>query len=411
MGILLWWITFGRWGLYKVPPHTPIVEEIRKVLSYSFFWFLSYIGIVYLTTGFLTNREIPRLIIIYAYIFVTFGSILLRYGINLWYTRQYKNKKNKESLLVIGEKGEQYAFSEQDEYTYIYKDTYALKDIESLIREKKVSKVIYTGEYSKMKNIFELARIYGIAFLYPKITKYTPIQSSKESWVAGIPMIELSPIAITPWQRIIKRVFDIIISTIALIILMPVWIIIWIWIWISDWSGPIIYQNRRIGQDGKIFALYKFRYMYWKYSTKEAYNIDDGSLRYEEKLKKEKNTREWPLYKISDDPRVMPWWRLIERFSLDELPQLYNVLRWDMSLIWPRPHQPREIALYDESDRQVLTIKPGITGMAQVYGRDKNSFKDEVALDTYYIENYSLSLDIAIFLRTFLVVVTRVFWK
>jgi lipopolysaccharide/colanic/teichoic acid biosynthesis glycosyltransferase len=82
-----------------------------------------------------------------------------------------------------------------------------------------------------------------------------------------------------------------------------------------------------------------------------------------------------------------------------------------MSLIGPRPHQPREIDLYDESDKQVLTVKPGITGMAQVYGRDKNSFKDEISLDTYYIEHYSASLDIAIILRTILVVLARVWSK
>ena len=151
--------------------------------------------------------------------------------------------------------------------------------------------------------------------------------------------------------------------------------------------------------------------MYWKYCTKEEYGINDWAMKYEEKLKQEKNTREWPLYKIANDPRKMPWWIWIEKLSLDELPQLFNVLKWDMSLIWPRPHQPREIELYDESDKQVLTIKPWITGMAQVYGRDKNTFKDEIILDTYYIEHYSAFLDIAILLRTIVVVFSRIWSK
>jgi lipopolysaccharide/colanic/teichoic acid biosynthesis glycosyltransferase len=150
--------------------------------------------------------------------------------------------------------------------------------------------------------------------------------------------------------------------------------------------------------------------MYWQYCTKEEYDIDDDALQYEEQLKREKNTREWPLYKIEDDPRRMWFGRIIERLSIDELPQLWNVLRGDMSLIWPRPHQPREIALYDESDKQVLTVRPGITGMAQVYGRDKNTFREEITLDTYYIEHYSPALDIAILLRTLLVIIQRV-WK
>jgi len=105
----------------------------------------------------------------------------------------------------------------------------------------------------------------------------------------------------------------------------------------------------------------------------------------------------------------MHFGKIIEKLSLDELPQLFNVLIGNMSLIGPRPHQPREVSLYNESDKQVLTIKPGITGMAQVYGRDKNTFEEEVALDVYYIENYSLALDIVILMRTILVVFGRPF--
>lgn len=153
--------------------------------------------------------------------------------------------------------------------------------------------------------------------------------------------------------------------------------------------------------------------MYWKYSVKDAYGIDgdnDTALRYEQELKEKNDTRNGPLYKIANDPRKTRFWRIIEKLSLDELPQLYNVLKWDMSLIWPRPHQPREVDLYDEEDTQVLTVKPGITGMAQVYGREKNTFKDEIMLDRHYIENYSFFLDFIIFMRTFVVVISRI-WK
>lgn len=100
---------------------------------------------------------------------------------------------------------------------------------------------------------------------------------------------------------------------------------------------------------------------------------------------------------------------IIEKLSLDELPQLYNVFIGNMSLIGPRPHQPREVEAYEEHHYQVLTIKPGITGMAQVYGREKNSFEDEVAYDRYYIEHYSPLLDILILGKTFFVVLRRIF--
>ena len=196
-------------------------------------------------------------------------------------------------------------------------------------------------------------------------------------------------------------------------LLAPLFIFIAIVIKIEDSSGPVFFANRRIWQSGKIFALYKFRYMYWKYSVKDAYGIDgdnDTALRYEQELKEKNDTRNGPLYKIANDPRKTKFWRIIEKLSLDELPQLYNVLKWDMSLIWPRPHQPREVDLYDEEDTQVLTVKPGITGMAQVYGREKNTFKDEIMLDRHYIENYSFFLDFIIFMRTFVVVISRI-WK
>lgn len=101
--------------------------------------------------------------------------------------------------------------------------------------------------------------------------------------------------------------------------------------------------------------------------------------------------------------------KILEKFSLDELPQLINVLIGNMSLIGPRPHQPREVELYEEHHYQVLIIKPGITGMAQVYGREKNTFEEEVSLDTYYIEHYSILLDFLILMRTIGVVFLRAF--
>lgn len=210
------------------------------------------------------------------------------------------------------------------------------------------------------------------------------------------------------WERVLKRTLDILLSVLGMIILIPFFILISIGIKIEDPSGPVFFKNRRIGQNGRIFDLYKFRYMYWKYSIKDAYGVgstSDEALKYEESLKEKYDTRNGPLYKIQNDPRRMKFGKIIERLSLDEIPQLYNVLIGQMSLIGPRPHQPREVDLYDEADKQVLIVKPGITGMAQVYGRENNSFKEEVALDRYYIEHYSILLDLVIFLRTFFVVI------
>lgn len=120
-----------------------------------------------------------------------------------------------------------------------------------------------------------------------------------------------------------------------------------------------------------------------------------------EALASENERLNGPLFKLKNDPRVTKIGHWLRRWSIDELPQIINVIRGDMSFIGPRPHLPEEVGQYSEKQKQVLTIKPGITGMAQVYGRDTNSFDREIELDLFYIENWSLLLDTKILLLTF----------
>lgn len=123
-----------------------------------------------------------------------------------------------------------------------------------------------------------------------------------------MPVIELTSVSISAWERIMKRIVDIIIATLGLLLLSPFFVIIGTIIKIEDPSGPVFFANRRIGQGGRVFSLYKFRYMYWKYSVKDAYGVDEAkdlALKYEEKLKAKSDTRDGPLYKIANDPRKM----------------------------------------------------------------------------------------------------------
>jgi lipopolysaccharide/colanic/teichoic acid biosynthesis glycosyltransferase len=300
--------------------------------------------------------------------------------------------------------------------TYIHLSGEENSTIQLLIRERKIDAILSTQSdlsNSLIADIIKLARIYGIAFVYPKILPNTDKFTRKEGFIGNIPVIEITSVSISAWERIGKRCIDILISSVLLILLFPLFILIAIIIKIEDPAWPVVFANRRIGQWGNVFSLFKFRYMYWKYCVKDAYGIDkenDEALKFEENLKQENDTRDGPLYKIKNDPRKTRFGKILEKFSIDELPQLYNVLIGNMSLVGPRPHQPREVELYDEDDYQVLTIKPGITGMAQVYGREKNTFDEEIRLDRYYIENYSFFLDIAILMRTAGVILTRA-WK
>ena len=418
-GIIIWLIIFTRAKLYSHIKR-PIFEEIRRVITYGFFWFFVFIGFVYLTQGFLFFKEIPRLMIFYTLFLATTFSVVFRSILHHLTQKLYqKNFFEKEKILIIqSRKNEEIIFNiEKNDAEYIFIDISETQKIENLVRKGDIDAMLLTsGEFGdpNLENVISLAKIYGVKCAHPRVMPHMKHFSREESFLAGIPVVTLSTISITPWEAILKRIIDIFLAIFFIILTLPIMIIAYIGIKIEDSSGPVIYRNRRIGQNGKIFSLFKFRYMYWKYSTKEDYLKEgetDEAIAFEEDLKQKNNGREGPLYKIQNDPRKMRFGSMLERFSIDELPQLFNVLMGNMSIVGPRPHQPREVALYDESDKQVLTIKPWITGMAQVYGRDKNTFKEEVLLDTYYIENYSIFLDIIILFRTILVVLKRPFEK
>ena len=172
-------------------------------------------------------------------------------------------------------------------------------------------------------------------------------------------------------------------------------------------GGPIIYKNERIGGAGKKFEVLKFRYMKWDMCTDP--NTPEGrqAIEFEKKLIEKRSLKQGPLYKIKNDPRKTRIGAFIERYSIDELPQFFNVLKGEMSLVGPRPHQQREVEKYSEYHRRLLTIKPGVTGLAQVSGRSDLEFEDEYKLDVYYIENWSLWQDIQICLKTVLVLFKR----
>jgi len=152
--------------------------------------------------------------------------------------------------------------------------------------------------------------------------------------------------------------------------------------------GPIIITLTRIGERGKPFVLYKFRSM-----VNNAESLKEKLLPYNER-------KDGPLFKMANDPRITSVGKFIRKTSIDELPQLINVLQGKMSLVGPRPHEPQEVARYTHQQKKLLTIKPGMTGMAQISGRSDLAFAQEAQLDIYYIENWSLLLDIRILLMT-----------
>ena len=133
----------------------------------------------------------------------------------------------------------------------------------------------------------------------------------------------------------------------------------------------------------------------------------EAALRQEQELISKQSVKSGPIYKIKNDPRVTPFGRFLRRWSLDELPQFFNVLKSEMSLVGPRPHQPREVQHYQRQHKIILAIKPGITGLSQISGRSNLTYEEEINLDTFYIENWSLYIDLIIIIKTPFVVLTR----
>ncbi len=202
----------------------------------------------------------------------------------------------------------------------------------------------------------------------------------------GIPLLSTRDLSIQGWNYIVKRTVDILLSALTVLLAWPVMAAIALAIRL-DSPGAIIYQQTRIGKNGKPFACYKFRSMV---ADADARRHEIDSF----------NEASGPLFKMRNDPRQTRVGRLIRRLSLDELPQIYNVMRGEMSIVGPRPNLPSEVDAYEEWHKKRLAASPGITGLWQVSGRSDLTFDEMVLLDIYYVENWSLALDLHILLRS-----------
>jgi exopolysaccharide biosynthesis polyprenyl glycosylphosphotransferase len=199
-------------------------------------------------------------------------------------------------------------------------------------------------------------------------------------------------------QLLAKRIFDIAIAVVVSLVVMPMLLVVAVLVRCSS-PGPVLFRQMRIGKDGQTFLMYKFRTMF----------ADNNPMIHHDYYRSLVDRSAKPIggvFKLSNDPRITPVGRILRRFSLDELPQLFNVLKGDMSLVGPRPPQPYEVAMYDERARLRLSVTPGITGLWQVSGRNELDFHEMVDLDLTYIARWSFWLDLLIILRTPLVLIT-----
>lgn len=205
--------------------------------------------------------------------------------------------------------------------------------------------------------------------------------------VAGLPLVHVETPRFSLGQRLVKRSFDLLAATVLLVVLSPILASVAIAVKASS-TGPVLYRQERIGRNGVPFQMRKFR------------SMRVGADRELGDLLRSRGKGETPLFKISNDPRITPVGRFIRKYSLDELPQLLNVLGGSMSLVGPRPQIAQEVALYTDRARRRLLTRPGLTGLWQVSGRSTLDWEDAVRLDLYYVENWSLISDLAIIAKT-----------
>lgn len=207
--------------------------------------------------------------------------------------------------------------------------------------------------------------------------------------VAGLPLVHMDLPRARQALRWTKRLFDVVVAALVLAVISPLLAVIALRIRAHD-RGPVIFRQQRVGRDGTHFEFLKFRTMV---TDAEAVKVE----MVERAVQDRGNT---VMFKMQNDPRITAPGRFLRRFSLDELPQLWNVLRGDMSLVGPRPALPGEVERYDDDARRRLHVRPGITGLWQVSGRSDLSWQDTVRLDTYYVDNWSFTQDLQILIRT-----------
>lgn len=264
-----------------------------------------------------------------------------------------------------------------------------LDDLGMVIRSMQIDEVIIalpSHLHQQSIRSVRLCERLGTSFkLVPDLYELSLSRIDMEA-IEGIPLIGIKQVSINSMQQIVTRIADIIVALLILIIGFPIWLCIALAILLSS-AGPILYKQTRIGLNGRPFKVYKFRSMYKNADARLAELMPHNEV-------------PGPLFKIKDDPRITPVGKFLRLTSFDEIPQLFNVINGEMSLVGPRPPLPHEVAQYEEWQKGRLAIKPGMTGLWQVRGRSDISFDEGVLMDLYYIENWSLRLYFQILLRT-----------
>jgi len=264
-----------------------------------------------------------------------------------------------------------------------------LDDLIEVISKNGIQSIIISGteyKYYKMLEILEKLKGLDVSVLiFPGFFEFS-VKRTNMREVAGVPLMQIANVGFFGVNLFLKNVIDYVLGGILFLFFIPIYLIIGIMIK-SGSEGPVLYKQKRYTKDCRVFHMYKFRTMY----------IDA-----EKRLDRlrEHNEATGPIFKIKRDPRITKIGKLLRRFSIDELPQIINVFKGELSLVGPRPPLPGEVKQYEDWQYKRLNVKQGITGLWQVSGRSELSFEEMARLDLYYIQNWSIEMDIKILFKT-----------
>lgn len=402
---LAWLVVFAIVGLYSADPNRKFGEEVVRVV------FGCSVGLALVTLYIFFTRDIfeSRFLVAagwgFSVAYVVFGRLLVRGFKGLL----YRMNTGLRRVVIIGEdktkKDIKKTLTDRSELGYEVVAEYPHFNDKNKkeILEQGADEIIFTNPRSHKKqevlSAMRWCNEYHIVFKYTADLFSTFATNMKVHPLAGMPVVEIQRTSLEGWGRVVKRVFDVVGSIILIILTSPIMLFAAIGTLIET-GRPVIYKNKRVGLKGEEFFTLKFRSMYQDGSIGPQFENSEEAEKIEQELIKKQNSRKGPIYKIEDDPRITPFGGFLRRWSIDELPQFFNVLFGDMSLVGPRPHQPKEVEGYKPHHKRVLVVKPGITGLSQISGRSDLSYEEEIKLDIFYIENWSLFLDMIILIKT-----------
>ncbi len=389
----LFMIIYAASGLYNLRSTRKTLEEISKVVIASSAGIMAIIIYIFLRQELFNSRFLVLGVWFFSIFFVSAGRLIMRY------IQKYLVSHRDfgvHRIMIIGEDNVTDKIIDHinanPDFGYRIVKHLAnpeVFEVRMAIGNPGIDEVIlanpnYPAE--KVIEIIEFCNEHHLSFKFvPNIYQTLTANFAFDAF-AGIPLVELRRTALGGWGRIIKRGIDIVFSSLAMLVLSPFLLLIAFLIkWESE--GPVFVHLERVSK-GKLFKLHKFRSM-----IKDAEKYKAELISLNERVGS-------PLFKMKNDPRVTPLGKILRKYRLDEFPQFWNVLRGEISLVGPRPHQPDEVARYEKHHKRVLDIKAGVTGLAQISGSSDLPFEEEVTLDTFYIENWSLRQDIKIIILT-----------